>query len=315
MTACIDKICEHFRGRRPIEGMDIAIVPGLLQSLSFQDPKKLQEALVERYPIRKGDDPIVPGVVQWVHGSHHALKYRGNELMREKIWLQDGMPDEKGYAYYYYTGVQWEVVPAQTDWAQCLEVNLVAQNMRRFNEMVGAKHSNQAIITRYKNQDFGIGAHFDKPKSIAPSDEKGVSLITVIKMGEVGRKFNIYDLEENLLWGEVVAPGDAIVMTLEANLKTKHEVPIEKDAAIGDSGSIVFRSISSIVPFAEVMKKREASRKQKRKARDEKEQRKEAAVAAAKVSKEGGKYKVSIVPSDMSGDVPVVKVARVQEAE
>ena len=314
MSECIDKICALYHGRRPIPGMDVAIVPGLLQCFG-KEPKELQEGLVQDYPIRKQGDEIVPGVVQWVHGSNDALRYRGNELMREKIWLQDGMPDEKGYAYYYYTGVQWEVVPAQTDWAQCPEVASVTNNLKLFNERVGAKPSNQAIITRYKNQDFGIGAHFDKPKSIAPSDKDGTSLITVIKTGDVGRKFNIYDLEENLLWGEVVAPGDAIVMTLEANLKTKHEVPIEKDAAIGDSGSIVFRSISSIVPFAEVMKKREASRKQKRKAREEKELRKEAAVAAAKVSKEGGKYKVSIVPSSVSGDVPdvpVVKVARVQ---
>ena len=273
MPDCIDKICALYSGRRILPGLDVVIVPGLLQRFG-SEPKQLQEQLVANYPIRKGNDVIVPGTVQWVHGSHKALRYRGNELMREKIWLQDGMPDEKGYAYYYYTGVQWEVVPAQTSWEQCPEVAPVATNLKVFNERVGAKASNQAILTRYRDQDHGIGRHYDKPKSIAPSDANGASLITVIKTGEVGRKFNIYDLNDNLIWGEVVAPGDAIVMTLEANLKTKHEVPIEKDAAIGDSGSIVFRSIASIVPHAEVMKKRDASRKTKRRAAEAKEEAK-----------------------------------------
>jgi len=274
MSVCINKIIEQYGGKRPIEGLDIAIVPGVLQNINV-DPKELQEELVKNYPIRKQGDEIVQGAVQWVHGSHNALRYRGNELKREKIWLQDGKPDEKGYAYYYYTGVQWEVVPAQTDWAECPEIDRIATEIARFNTRVGAKPSNQAIITRYKNQCHGIGAHYDKPKSIAPSDESGTSLITVIKMGEVGRKFNIYDLDEKLLWSEVVAPGDAIVMTLEANLKTKHEVPIEEDAAIGDSGSIVFRSISSILTYAKVMSERDASRKRKRKAQEDKEDKEE----------------------------------------
>ena len=60
-----------------------------------------------------------------------------------------------------------------------------------------------------------------------------------------------------------------------ARLLTKHEVPIfDKGEKIGDSGSIVFRSICDIVSYEEVQKKIKASRKQK---------------AAVKVKKEADK--------------------------
>ena len=45
----------------------------------------------------------------------------------------------------------------------------------------------------------------------------------------------------------VLAPGTAVIMTLEANLKTKHGVPAVAEA--GSSGSIVFRTITDRVTW------------------------------------------------------------------
>lgn len=267
----IAQICEFYGGQR-IADLDIVLVPKLLDK--FKGSSNLLFELVQKYPIRGEKDDIVPGTVQWVGGANAALKYRGNELKREKIWLQRNSVVENGYAYYYYTGVQWEVVPAQTDWAQCPEMQNIVNGYDDFCEKVNAQKANQAIITRYRDGDHFIGAHFDKPKSIAPSNDKAASLITVIKIGEVGRRFNLYDLEQNIIWSEIIAPGDALIMTLEANLKTKHEVPIcQSDEISGDSGSIVFRSICDIVSYSDVQKKIDASRRVKQRTKELKRKR------------------------------------------
>lgn len=258
MSACIDAICAKYGGSRiacrsSSDQLDIALVPNMI-GLFNKTPAVLDE-LVEKYPIRGAKDEIIPETVQWVGGDNAALKYRGHTLKREKIWLQNGSV-RNGYAYYYYTGVQWAVVPAQTDWAQCPEFMPVVNGYNAFCEAVGAQKANQAIITRYRDGDHFIGAHFDKPKSIAPSAPDAASLITVIKIGPTGRRFNLYDLNGSVIWSQIIEPGDALIMTLEANLQTKHEVPTCADGeTVGDSGSIVFRSISSVVPYNVVKKK------------------------------------------------------------
>ena len=52
---------------------------------------------------------------------------------------------------------------------------------------------------------------------------------------------------------EVVPPGTAIVMTLEANLRTQHAVPAVDHA--GPSGSIVFRTVTERVSTEPARKK------------------------------------------------------------
>ena len=42
-----------------------------------------------------------------------------------------------------------------------------------FCKAVGAKEANQVIVTAYRNGDHNIGAHSDKPRSIATSDADG----------------------------------------------------------------------------------------------------------------------------------------------
>ena len=260
---------EPFRIR---QGLDIFVVPNFLSDeLNTPDPASLQSSLETNYPVRRAGEAIVPGVVQWVEGSNEALRYRGNPLKRTKIWAQRGNPEKDGYPYYYYTGVQWEVVPAQVGWDHIPEVKQLVPYYDAFCEKVGALQSNQVIVTAYRNGDHNIGAHFDKPKSIAPSSDQGASLITVVKMGEYGRPFDLYMLDdETPFWSEVVAPGTAIIMTLEANLQTKHAVPVV-EGACGNSGSLVFRSIATILTSESVWKKVRASRHTKKRSREKKE--------------------------------------------
>jgi len=158
MSACINELISQYGAKRIVPGYDIVVVPGMVDKLNMSADTVL-ESLVEEYPIRRGSDKIVPEEVQWVHGSHHALKYRGRELMREKIWLQRGSV-KQGYAYYYYTGVQWEVVPAQTDWDDCPQVNCMVKSLDQIYDKVGAMQANQAIVTRYRDGDHNIGKHY-----------------------------------------------------------------------------------------------------------------------------------------------------------
>jgi len=278
MTA-IDAICEKYSGSR-IESFDICIVPNFLSKvLSEADktatsPRQLQEALEANYPVRRAGEAIVPGRVQWVEGTNAALMYRGNALKRTKIWLQRGEPNDVGFAYYYYTGVQWRVVPAQTDWEKCPEIGALVPLYDAFCNDVGAKPANQVIVTAYRNGDHNIGAHFDKPRSIAESDDDGASLITVVKIGQCGRPFELYRKgEDTPFWSKTLAPGTAVIMTLEANLATKHAVPVVDEKECGPSGSLVWRSITTVVSPEELRKKLAASDRAKEHAQGKKRAR------------------------------------------
>jgi hypothetical protein len=88
----------------------------------------------------------------------------------------------------------------------------------------------------------------DKPTSIADK-----SLITVIKLGEVGRPFRLEWLDETLIFEEVLPPGTGVVMTLESNMKTKHSVPVTGED--GNSGSIVARTVTDNVSWDETSKR------------------------------------------------------------
>ena len=81
--------------------------------------------------------------------------------------------------------------------------------------------------------------------SHTPSTIRPGSLITVVKTGAHGRPFRLELLDGTLLMERVLPPGTAVVMTLEANLATKHGVPAVAHA--GSSGSVVLRTIDERV--------------------------------------------------------------------
>jgi hypothetical protein len=229
-------------------GLDIFVVRDFAQKQLCVDPGELQQKLETNYPTRGAGDAIQPNVVQWVSGDNTALKYRGNTIPRTKIWLQRP-PKEGGYHRYGYTGWQWNVLPATVSVEQCPEVLPLAD---RYDEWVAARGhptANHYIVTRYSDGNDHIGWHSDKPRDIAPG-----SLITVVKTGAHGRPFEMClpGKEKSPFFSEVLAPGTAVIMTLEANEATKHQVPVDNGA--GPSGSIVFRTIETVVSHDQAVK-------------------------------------------------------------
>ena len=238
--SALERVCPE----RP--ELDIWIVPEFAQTMLNVDPKELQDQLEQNYPVRRKDDPIEWAEPQWVEGDNEALHYRGHDLKRGKMWCQAGDPKTEGFVKYYYTGWQYAVLPATCDVQRVPELAEVVEN---YNTWVTGKDypaANHFIFTHYVDGDHNIGMHFDKPVSIA---EK--SLITIVKTGEYGRPFRIEMLDDGtVLMDKVLAPGTAVIMTLEANLKTKHGVPAVAQA--GSSGSIVFRTIKERVGWADL---------------------------------------------------------------
>ena len=240
------------------EGLDIFVVPNFAQDvLGVKDPKALLGDL-GRYPSVGRDEVIDPMKIQWISGDNRALMYRGKVLKRGKIWLQRGAPDEVGYKRYLYTGWQWRVLPATADVAKCAEVEPIADAYDAFADKIGAQRANHFIITKYKDGEHNIGFHSDKPHDIAASGADGLSLITVVKIGDCARPFAVRNFPakdtkaEAPFFLEKVEPGSAIIMTMEANLLTQHGVPPVDEA--GPSGSIVFRTITKTVSMAETAK-------------------------------------------------------------
>lgn len=229
--------------------LDAWVVPDLAHKLGF-DATALQTALETNYPSVRQNDEIKWGKPQWVTGENRALRYRGNTLKREKMWFQLVNPRESGkFLRYLYTGWQWRVLPATSSIDQTPELIPVVNQLNQWiAEQGDYAMPNHFIVTRYRDGDHNIGAHFDKPTSIA---EK--SLIIVIKLGEIGRPFKLEWLDGSVIFDKVLPPGTGVVMTLEANLKTKHSVPVCETS--GNSGSLVARTITDEVSWEEAKKK------------------------------------------------------------
>ena len=163
------------------------------------------------------------------------------------MWFQIGEPQTDGFVKYYYTGWQRAVLPATSDVARAPEMVPVVERYNAWATALGKPAANHFIVTHYVDGTQNIGMHFDKPKSI-----QECSLITVVKTGEHGRPFRLELLDGTLLMERVLSPGTAVIMTLEANLATKHGVPAVEHA--GSSGSVVLRTIDQRVAWANLEK-------------------------------------------------------------
>ena len=244
MTTPNFRLLDEFRAA---PDLDVWVVPGIATHLGFS-PEQLLEELGSNYPSCGEDDEIPFGKPTWVLGDNRALKYRGHVLKREKMWFQDGEPTKVGFWRYLYTGWQWKVLPATCSVDAVPELSPITNTLKEWSERAGFPKPNHYIVTRYKDGAANIGAHYDKATSIAPG-----SLITVIKLGSIGRPFKLERLDGTVVFDKVLAPGTGVVMTLEANLKTKHSVP--PCDVQGVSGSLVARTIVDVVSAADLKKK------------------------------------------------------------
>jgi len=249
--------------------LDIFVVPDFALRHLETDATVLQAQLEARYPVRRADDEIVPARVQWVEGSNPALRYRGRELKRGKVWLQIDDPLANGYLRYFYTGWQWAVLPATASVDECPEVSPMVRAYNAWASALGCDEANHFIVTKYENGEHNIGWHYDKDRDIAAD-----SLISVIKTGAHGRPFELRHRRadqkaqqaEPPFFSRVLAPGTAVIMTVAANLATQHSVPVVDD--VGSSGSIVFRTITTRVAHDELTRKL-GQRRAKKRARED----------------------------------------------
>ena len=143
------------------------------------------------------------------------------------------------------------MLPATADVEKCAEIAPIADAYDKFADAVGAQRANHYIATLYEDGEHNIGFHSDKARDISRSGADGLSLITVVKIGDHARPFAVRNFPakgakpEPPFFCEALEAGTAIIMTLEANLKTQHAVPEVPEA--GPSGSIVFRTIPTLM--------------------------------------------------------------------
>lgn len=241
-------------GGRVLE--DAVVWPGFCQIELRIDPEWLWEA-VRSVPTWPNDQPIpfrpTGGDPHWITGAHPALNYRGNELRRSKIWLQDRY--SLGLRRYRYTGWQHAVSFATHAVEAVPPVNLLVERLNVGLERSGHEPHNHFIVTAYEDHDDNIGFHSDKDADYAEN-----SYFIVIKLG-AARTFAFRELPTEKtpspfpFWSRVLEAGTAIFVRAKgpdaANNLVQHAVPpLARD--VGPSGSIVSRCIETVVPWDEV---------------------------------------------------------------
>ena len=200
------------------------------------------------------------------------MKYRGNAIKRQKIWLQDCNDKIR---IYNYTGFQYNVANATV----ALDQTNLEATKKLVKEMKDECDGNHWIITKYENGKDNIGAHFDKT-----GDWEDNSYFQVVKFG-TPRRFQIFlrdkiikkvqaknrkgQLKHNkngfpimkeeviakptLVFDKILPPGTMIKLSMSANLRTRHAVPEMEN--VGRSGSIVSRMIKTTLTLKELEKK------------------------------------------------------------
>eukprot|EP00457_Paulinella_chromatophora_P011578 gb/GEZN01011726.1/.p1 GENE.gb/GEZN01011726.1/~~gb/GEZN01011726.1/.p1 ORF type:complete len:323 (+),score=47.39 gb/GEZN01011726.1/:20-988(+) len=259
---------------------DAVVVPGLLQSVGI-DPAVLWSELTDSKIATHSRENVafcVDGMEPiWVRGDHPALKYRGNELKRHKMWLQTHY--SAGLLKYGYTGWQHAIsfatrdvasVPAVQRVLDCFNRNFVTWTKQLKlpaprSETRAFQPFNHAIVTRYDNHKDNIGFHSDKTQDFADD-----SYFVVLKLGAARNfSFALPGEEKTPFWTQKLEPGTAVLVRATssdeavkvANALVKHAVP-EMKQPLGESGSIVLRAIKTQVPWDKVLEQVKQAQKQ-----------------------------------------------------
>jgi len=258
------------------------VVPAFANNELGVHPGKTLDAMIDKYPVRKKGEAIDPGVVQWVDGVNTALHYRGNPIRRCKMFAQRGCTS-RGWRKYGYTGRKWAITPAQVDVSRIPELEAAVDKYDAWCDRMGYPRPDHYIITWYEDGTYSIGWHYDKLPDILEGSLITIVKLgeharpfairrrlffkesstfryvdpTKFPKGSLERKqaekqktkqqraFDKLQAAKDLvIFDELVEPGTAIIMTLQANEFTQHAV-LEADAE--RTGSIVFRSIKTLV--------------------------------------------------------------------
>ena len=253
---------------RPSTRLPTASFPSPSRPPVPQDPARHPGAARERR-VRGAPlgDVIERAKPQWVEGDHAALRLRGNEIRRGKMWFQDGTRSSSTPSALRLHGLLARRAPGHVGHqpgARAREpfhdYNETLASMRPSLVRNGANH---VIVTHYADASKGIGLHSDKTKSLGDD-----SLITVIKTGKASRPWVITNLDETVeIFNERLPPGDAVLMTTGANKLYKHGVPEvladnnvvgkrkRKYADVEPTGSIVLRTVTDAITVEELDKR------------------------------------------------------------
>jgi hypothetical protein len=160
---------------------------------------------------------------RWVTGESKELNYRGNAIKRDKLWFQRN-PRKEGLLRYAYTGWTWGVSAGTYRLGTVPALEALVDTME--NKLGFAHVHNAWIITKYSDGKDNIGMHSDKTKDWAEGSK---------------------DVE---IYNQVLQPGTAVIVGMDANQKVKHGVPAVAES--GPSGSIVGRCITTTLSWDEV---------------------------------------------------------------
>lgn len=229
-----------------LPGYNVAIIPDFLNKYCDADVNEIWNDILslpsyseeDEIELEDGWNPkLLPG-------SHPALRYRGNPVARNKIWLQTDFED--GMKKYGYTGWQWRVSLAQRRIESIPSISKVTD---KINSMMSKRIAfNHAIVTVYEDKNDNIGLHSDKMGNFNPNTG-----FIVVKLGE-SRRFQFATLDGKVFFDKRLKAGTAVLVGADANVITKHGVPKDPDCK-RKSGSIVWRSIGTTVPWSTVEKK------------------------------------------------------------
>ena len=228
----------------------IFYVPQMLQTMGV-DPAEILSKLTSLPAVSEDADIVCdfmsPVIVE---GKADALHYRGSTLPRQKVFLQINPQD--GLRRYKYPGWQWAISKAMKDIESVPEFSNV---LKKTNDLTTAPKFNAGIGTLYRSGEDYIGAHSDKTPDLLKN-----SWLLIYRVGPP-RVFQILD-KGKIFWSGNVGDGDALWMDLKANEKYKHALP--EMANVAPSGSLVFRNVATVIPWANVTAEIEKSRAQKK---------------------------------------------------
>lgn len=280
---------------------DACIWENFLQDELNMDPQKLLDNLLKyrKHPDdvplefnKKGDDPY------WLSGKHKSLNYRGNALKRSKMWLQKDY--KKGFLKYGYTGWQHSVSYAAKDIKYVKEISKLNSKL---NKDITSPQMNHWIATLYKDGDDYIGFHSDKKQDFVDN-----SYFIIIKLGaqrvfEFRLKPNNTNDKVIPFYKKVLNQGTAIFvrvncMELDSNSIVQHGVPQQKEH-IGISGSLVGRSIKTIIKWDDVHKNIKKSELSKKKSKEKKSKKSEFSKKKSKEKKISSKEINDTMPLDL----------------